>query len=46
LSGEPGTVNSDPLGDGWFFRIRVSDPGEFDGLMSEAEYKEYVEGLS
>ena len=45
LGGEPGTVNSDPLGEGWFFKIRISDKGELDGLMSEDEYKQYVEGL-
>ncbi|MEQ9331716.1 glycine cleavage system protein GcvH [Thalassobaculum sp.] len=35
----PQTVNSDPAGSGWFFKIRLSDPGELDGLMDEAAYK-------
>ena len=45
LSDEPATVNSDPMGEGWFFKIRISDPAELDALMDEAAYKEYVEGL-
>ena len=42
---EPGQVNADPLGDGWFFRIQVRDASELDGLMDEAGYQEYVESL-
>ncbi len=45
LGDEPGTVNGDPLGEGWFFKIRVADPSEFDGLMDEAAYKAFVESL-
>jgi len=45
LADEPALVNSDPEGDGWFFRLRLSDPSELDGLMDEAEYKKYVESL-
>ena len=37
-------VNSDPLGTGWLFVIEMSEPGELDGLLPEAEYKKYVEG--
>jgi glycine cleavage system H protein len=46
LSGEPAKVNADPMGDGWFLKIRMSNPGELDALMDEAKYKSYVEGLS
>ena len=45
LGGEPATVNSDPLGAGWFAKIRLSNKAELDGLMDEAAYKTYVEGL-
>ena len=45
LVDEPGQVNADPLGDGWFFRIRVRDASELDGLMDEAAYQAYVETL-
>ncbi len=45
LSGEPGQVNSDPMGKGWFLKIRLADPKDFDGLMDEAAYRAFVEGL-
>jgi glycine cleavage system H protein len=45
LAGEPAKVNADPMGEGWFMRIRMSDPAEFDALMDEAKYQSYVEGL-
>jgi len=32
-------VNSDPLGDGWFFKMNISDPSEIDLLMDERTYK-------
>ncbi len=45
LADDPALVNSDPEGAGWFFRLSLSDPAELDGLMDEAAYKVYVEGL-
>lgn len=45
LADEPGKVNSDPMGEGWFFRIKLSDPSELDALMDEAAYKSFVAGL-
>ena len=45
LVDEPGQVNSDPLGDGWFFRMRLGDASELDGLMDEEAYRSYVESL-
>jgi len=38
----PGLINEDPLGKGWLFRIRLSDSGEFDKLMDEAAYSEFL----
>ena len=38
LLDEPGLLNSDPFGEGWFVKVRVSDPSELDGLMSAEEY--------
>lgn len=38
----PQTVNSDPVGGGWFFKIRLSDPSELDGLMDEDAYKAHA----
>jgi len=46
LEEEPALVNSSPEEDGWFFRMSVSDADELEGLMDEAGYKEFVEGLS
>lgn len=45
LVDEPGQINVDPMSDGWFFRIQIRDASEFDGLMEEAAYKEYLESL-
>ena len=38
-------VNSDPEGEGWFFRLTLSDAGELDGLMDQAAYKSFCDGL-
>ena len=45
LPATPATVNSDPLGAGWFFKLRLADPAQLEKLMDEAAYKSYVEGL-
>ncbi len=46
LSGEPGRVNAEPMGEGWFFKLKLSDPKQLDALMDEAAYKRFIEGLS
>jgi glycine cleavage system H protein len=38
----PGTVNDDPYGDGWFFKIRLTNPKELDDLLSPDDYAEQV----
>ena len=45
LVDEPGQVNADPTGDGWFFRMTIRDAAELDGLMDEDAYRAYVESL-
>lgn len=45
LNDKPELVNSDPLGDGWFFKIKVADAAAVAKLMDENAYKEYVESL-
>ena len=45
LNDEPGKVNEDPAGDGWFFKIKISDASELDGLMDQSAYDAYVESL-
>ena len=42
---DPALVNSDPEGDGWFFKLKLSDTGELGGLMDEAAYREWVKTL-
>jgi glycine cleavage system H protein len=39
---EPETVNEDPYGEGWLVRVRLSDPGETDGLMDADAYAAFV----
>ena len=39
-------MNSDPYGDGWLIKVRLSDPSELDGLMDEAAYRAYLAGLA
>ena len=45
LGDEPEMVNGAPMGDGWFFKIRIGNPSEIDELMDEAAYQEFVKGL-
>ena len=45
LSAEPSKVNDDPEGEGWFFKLKLDNPGEVDGLMDEAAYREWVKTL-
>ena len=40
---EPSLVNSDPEGEGWFFKLRLSDNGELNGLMNADQYKSYCD---
>lgn len=42
---DPALVNSDPEGDGWFFRVKLSSTSELDGLMDEGSYREWVKTL-
>ena len=43
LSDDPSLVNSDPEGEGWFFRLRLSDTSELDGLMDADAYKSFCD---
>jgi glycine cleavage system H protein len=42
LAENPGLVNADPLGAGWFFKIRVDDLSVIEQFMDEDEYKDLV----
>ncbi|MCG5239038.1 glycine cleavage system protein GcvH [Azospirillum doebereinerae] len=43
LENEPARVNTGAQTEGWFFKLRLSNPSELDGLMDEAAYKAFVE---
>ncbi|HEX8512655.1 MAG TPA: glycine cleavage system protein GcvH [Allosphingosinicella sp.] len=43
LGDDPSLVNSDPEGDGWFFRLRLADPSQLDGLMDADAYKAFTD---
>jgi glycine cleavage system H protein len=45
LADQPDLVNSDPEGEGWFFKLTLGDAGELEGLMSAEQYQEYCAGL-
>jgi glycine cleavage system H protein len=42
LADEPEKVNADPYGAGWMIRIRMSNPGEVDSLLTAAEYEDFT----
>lgn len=43
LEAEPGKVNEDAEGEGWFLKLKLADAAELDGLMDAAAYKAFVE---
>jgi glycine cleavage system H protein len=42
LAENPGLANEDAVGDGWFFKIKPSDPSQMDDYMDEAAYKDLI----
>ncbi|MBN8929372.1 MAG: glycine cleavage system protein H [Rhodospirillales bacterium 69-11] len=42
---DPSIVNSDAEGEGWFFRMELDNTDEFDALMDQDAYDEYLESL-
>lgn len=42
---DPAKVNADPEGEGWFFKLKLSNKAEFAKLMNDAQYKEFLKGL-
>ena len=45
LADTPGTVNESASSDGWFYKIKLSEPSELEDLMDEAAYQAFIEGL-
>ena len=43
LSDDPALGNSDPEGEGWFFRLSLSDPSQLEGLMDAEAYKAFCD---
>ena len=41
LRADPSLANSDPLGAGWFFKVKLANPAELDALMDETSYTSY-----
>ena len=42
LSNDPAKINQDPYGDGWIFKIKISNPSEIDELMNYLQYEEFI----
>lgn len=45
LEEDPALANTAPEGEGWFFKLTISDASELDGLMDEAGYKAFCDSL-
>jgi len=45
IADDPAVINRDPEGDGWFFKLKLDNPGELDGLMDEGAYRDWVKTL-
>jgi len=45
LEDTPETVNKDPYGDGWIFKLKITDAEDLNELMSHNEYEEYLKGI-
>lgn len=45
IADDPAIINRDPEGEGWFFKLKLENPGELDGLMDEDAYREWVKTL-
>lgn len=45
LEDAPDKINQSPLGDGWLFRLKLSNAGELDEMMDEEAYEAFVAGL-
>lgn len=43
IAADPAKVNADPMGEGWFMKLRLADPKELEGLLDEAAYQRFVE---
>jgi glycine cleavage system H protein len=44
LGDAPEMINEDPYGEGWLVKVKLSDPGEAEGLLSAADYRNLLDG--
>jgi glycine cleavage system H protein len=45
VADDPALINRDPEGEGWFFKLRLDNSSDVEGLMDEASYREWVKTL-
>ena len=45
VADDPSLINSDPEGEGWFFKLKLADQGELNGLMDEGAYRDWIKTL-
>ena len=45
IADDPAIINRNPEGEGWFFKLKLSDTSELGGLMDEAAYREWIKTL-
>ena len=45
VADDPSLINRDPEGEGWFFKLRLENPSDVEGLMDEASYRDWVKTL-
>ena len=45
VANDPALINTDPEGEGWFFKLKLDNPGELEGLMDEGAYRDWIKTL-
>ena len=45
IADDPAVINREPEGEGWFFKLKLDNPGELEGLMDEGAYRDWVKTL-
>ncbi|MEO7655664.1 MAG: glycine cleavage system protein GcvH [Sphingomicrobium sp.] len=45
IAEDPAIINRDPEGEGWFYRMTLSNPADLEGLMDEAAYRDWIKTL-
>jgi glycine cleavage system H protein len=45
VADDPALINSDPQGQGWFFKLKLEDSSQLEGLMDETAYRDWVQSL-